>query len=549
MNKTISTELWADFSPTQEPTDISLAKSQNENGIVIEQIYFTGRTIKEGQKSRVFATVAYKEKNTQAILVVQPPQDKIDVDCLKKFAERGFIAMSVDFFGEQLNGEKFTVYPSGIEYANYKKGGRHLTHADVSVKQTCWYEYSISVMRAVTVLLEQYCASNVSLLSVKEGSRMAIHAIAVDKRPLTAIITFGKLRENWQDDEAETEEADVKAQLMQVEEQERWLLGICPQSYLPQIEAPIYVVEGGNCGYIDTENHAALLMCSNENSRYVIFPECTGKITHRMRKSICQWIELCRENAEPMVEPKLSYTARNGKLCVGVKSKADLIETYYVRSGPARAFNWIKAESQLRETGALAELELKDAREHVGVFASAYSDGLWLSSSAEFIVPQKQFEEENFKTIKGGKLIYQSGHGEEQFVPVQLGESINAETSEISVSKGAMDIKGVSGSHFGTFVLSEKLLVFSSDSVLMLDVYSKAKQTLTVSVVTNWADENQKIFIKTVELCGGEFWQKISISLNSMKSAEGESLQQQDKAQLLAFDAESDVTVNNLLFS
>ena len=84
--------LWSDFDPKAEPLDKQTYRKFEADGITTEELYFTGRTLPNGAKSRVFAVVCYKSTRSSkpALLVINEPSKAIDVEELQYWAKQGY---------------------------------------------------------------------------------------------------------------------------------------------------------------------------------------------------------------------------------------------------------------------------------------------------------------------------------------------------------------------------------------------------------------------------------------------------------------------------
>lgn len=120
-----STTLWQDFDPTAEDLDVNVLKTVESDGVITKRLYFTGRSFADGSKTRVFATVCNKAEkpSKKAILVVDNYKREIDESVLTDLANRGFVAMAIDFVGRREVG-LHTLYPRCVDYCNADEIGR-----------------------------------------------------------------------------------------------------------------------------------------------------------------------------------------------------------------------------------------------------------------------------------------------------------------------------------------------------------------------------------------------------------------------------------------
>ena len=114
-----SRTLWENFDPAAEQLDIDPIKQTERGGLVTKTLYFTGRTLPSGAKTRVFGTVCFKKtaENKPAVLVISNYSLPIEMSVLADIASRGFVAMSVDLAGRRPKG-LHTIYPEELLYCN-----------------------------------------------------------------------------------------------------------------------------------------------------------------------------------------------------------------------------------------------------------------------------------------------------------------------------------------------------------------------------------------------------------------------------------------------
>ena len=79
-------------------------------------------------------------------------------------------------------------------------------------------------------------------------------------------------------------------------------------------------------------------------------------------------------------------------------------------------------------------------------------------------------------------------------------------------------------------------------------MYSKDPQELTVSVVVDYGD-GQKIYGVTEKLVGGELWQKVCVSLAELKGERGRVPGSWSLCEVLCFEAEREVIINNVILN
>ena len=143
--------LWEGFDPSAEQLDVVvLSQTKTDNNVVIKSVYFTGRALQNGMKSRVYAQICYKAtcKSKPAVLVVSNYSHPIDIDALTDIASRGMVAMSIDLAGRREQG-LHTLYPEQLDYCN-EDVAHSIFEITNTPRETKLFEYALNCRRAIT---------------------------------------------------------------------------------------------------------------------------------------------------------------------------------------------------------------------------------------------------------------------------------------------------------------------------------------------------------------------------------------------------------------
>lgn len=532
-------QIWKNFDSVAESLDAKLIKSEARGKIKIEYHYFTGRHLSAGA-SRVYCTAAWEKENSPALLLVGDISRPVDTELLVYWAQKGFTAVAIDYAGD-LGLGAHTVYPEPIGYANYQKAGRRLTHADTDAKETAWFEYSLNTMRAVTFITENTPADkkDISLVSIGGSSVIACHCLAFDKRIRTACIVYGKI---WQDfserqepDEGGTADSDAR---------ERWLAGICPQSYIPFIEQPVYVVAGTNSTETDLEDTGhAVKRFPNKNSRCFFVPGMPDTVTDEISASVKAWIDATKQTQKTPKPPTVKVESGEGRLFAKASGEGE-ISVWYARGIKNKKLNWVCPEI----TPKGAAIEVYDENLPVTVFANARAEGLVISGEAAEFLPKEIDKKPELTEYT--RMVYNYTMGKGDFIPVDASLPKPAWSGEVFFKTGPLGITGVGGKKFGTFVICENKVLRHFESVLIIDLYSKVKQDIDIIILQHWFGEQAK-FTAHVSLMGGEIWQKLVLSGQEFRSPMGRTLsaESMDGLDLMAFSCESEIVVTSILFT
>lgn len=541
--------IWKDIDFSL-PFDEGIVSQRTEEDITEQKLYFTGRKIGDTH-SRVYAVIAYKKLPAPCIICVGRLDRRVDTDFIKYWAKQGYCVMGIDY-GGNLGEGAHTIYPDEISYANYYLAKRHLTNVDQTVYQTTWFEYDYNTKRAIQYLFDHNMVENDNCGIVsygEESSTVAIHLLGTDKRLKTGIIMFGSI---WEDarkisDMSGIENYDISKKVEETEEEERYLLGICKQSYLQYVTQPIYLISSANTwGTSLSQNFAAMARCPNRNSKAVFVPNYVDKAPRELFGRIVWWFDYIFNGKEIPKKPKLRiFTGKSG---VSVSVMAKSANIYYSQKVRGQYIYWQEAETTRTEESVKAKIVAYPDTESIAVYATVIEDDLVMSSAISYL---NFTDDDNVARTRRDRLLYSFKVRETQFVPLLINNKESySPVDEVEQKVGAFGLSGICGKEFGTFALSEYPFNEATDTFLAFDAYSPQPQKVIVKLVANWSKENRAVFSQTVQLVGGEVWQKVKLELRDFKFDnsvlfDNKILQQ---LEVLCFSAQEKFCVNNILF-
>lgn len=541
--------LWEGFDPTAEPLDKETYKLTDVDGITTEELYFTGRTLPSGAKSRVYAVVCYKSTRSSkpALLVINEPSKPIDVAELQYWAKQGFITMAVDMRGQVDHG-RFTVYPTELSYANSLDCKDDFTLRNTA-RETKWYEYGVNNMRAVTLLANHKYVKGISVLTLGRGARVGMMVLAKDTRVQNAAIVFGNLVDEYPfthpqqftDVELLAMEnlSAVDKQLSKKEHEQIWEMGIGPQSYLPFIQVPMYVVCGGNSTNVQIGTLSKAFSRVNKQSKLLILPDAFDYLPNYMVNSIAKWFKGKTSNAEMKLEV---VDNKDGQLTVQVTTNCQMsdIELWYCRDKNKKGKHWVVAPLVPTQTDNvyLATLDLYESS--CQLYALAVANG-----EVPVSTPLMQINTDGQYALRHRKPLIYSGEEDFRFVPVNMVSDIwHGNEIELYKCKGYMGITGQKGSCFATFALSDSSNV-SSGGVLAFDICCDVKQRLTIVAVVNLGEQNQS-YVANVNLVGTGRWQRVILDSSDFLSPEKRTITIGNKVDMVIFNAKEKFIINNI---
>jgi hypothetical protein len=534
--------LWEGFDPEALPLDVSEMATVSAGDLVEKSLYFTGETVGAGC-TRVFAKVVAKATTTSkpALIIVGRPDKPISDSELRYWAGLGYVALGIDYRGFCEYG-RYTIYPQALSYCNYTDDD-FAVYGDAA--DTKWYHYAVSTMRAVTYLKSAFRITKVNILTVGKGSYIGLMAMAIDRRIDKGSIVFGNLNirpEGYADLAKETNAAAMEEVVASNENLDIWLLGVAPQSYVPLIEAPLYVIAAGNSFEVDVKTLSATYVRTNDDSRLLILPDAFDYLSNNITAGISKWFKGAAvaddiEIEEGGVDP--SNGALRIKLTASL-AKDDTLELWYCTNGDNVGKNWQMAT--LTEVGGefFADIDLFQEDSTVllvGVKQSAVS-----VSSAILTVDTAG---RKFATKTPTALLY-NGETNFKFVPMSVSDEWHGVELQLATAKGYLGIRGTKGRAFATFALTDSSVLHEGKDTISFDVQCCERQTMNVYHVVNMGKTND-VFAAKVTLAGDGKWQKITLDHSEFKNvAGGYSLDKQAKVDICEFVADQKFIINNI---
>lgn len=537
-----SQTLWEGYDPTAEQLDINSIKQTEKDGIVTKTVYFTGRTLPDGAKTRVFGTLCYKKtaEDKPAVLVVDDYTHPIDEDVLRDIAARGFVAMAVDLAGKRAKG-LHTIYPEEIDYCN-KDLARSIFEVSETARETKLYEYTVCCRRAITYLLDEENVSQVSVLTANRGAYVGIIVLGVENRVANGAILFGSLYRNFP--VLETDENVLDAGKDELERhiaydtrRQQWTLGLAPQTYAQQIKVPVYVINSANSPFVDIVQTSKTMQRLNAESRLLILPTSMDYIPSRYTNGVLQWFK--GSQAKPRTDLK-SFRNGEGDYCISVKTDIPLNKTsvWYCTDAESRAKYWTKATLTQSDGEYVAKLNLYEKECNIACFAT-FDDEISVST---LLLTEKVVAQNITKALN---IIF-SGTGKQTLVPLTDNGKWWDVQLEPQLDKGYLNILGAKGKALATFAINDKSIRINQSFTVVLDVCCKVKQQLEMVAVTNFGEKNSQ-YVQYMQLAGNGKWEHITFDkINFHRKEDGKQLSDSEKVEMLAIYADNEYLVNNI---
>ena len=530
-----SQTLWEGFDPDAEELDVVILNTTEQDGIVTKRLYFTGRELSEG-KTRVYGVVCGKVSRgaRPAVLVIDDFDKEIDEKVLVDLAERGFVAMAIDYAGAKELG-LFTMYPPKLSYCN-KSANQNIYDIVTTVKDIKLYEYALNSRRAISYLLQCEKATDVSVFAVRRGVDVGTMVLGTDTRVTNGVLALGRIWRNYPELVLKEGDDTLTKQLEHDFKSQSWMLGLAPQTYMLQIKVPLYIIISANSTYTNVRNANKSFTRVNCVSKLLILPKSPDYIPHKYTGGVVKWLKGHYES----VSAELAPCHDGGDYCLRVITQAPMnkVTLWYTINAVGRGKNWIMADLKQGDDCYYAEINLYET--NCKILAYALIDG-------EVPTCSKLYEDTvsivNLK--KPNNIIFNATSGQSLPPVCTTGEWWNVDL-EPKFAKGPMNIVGAIGKAHACFAINDTSSRYNSTFTLGFDIYSAVKQEILVTAICHFGEQNDRYNL-TATVFGGK-WERITYEKEKFHHAtSGRRLTDNDKIDAFVISAEHEFIVNNIL--
>ena len=530
-------KLWEGYDPEAEELDVTVLNSVEKDGIVTKRVYFTGREI-DGCKTRVFGVVCSKTTHSvrQAVLVIDDFNKEIDEKVLVDFAERGFVAMAIDYVGARDMG-LHTLYPDQLKYCN-ASANQDVYNIVTSAKDIKLYEYALNSRRAVTYLLTCEKVNGVSILGVRKGVAVASMVLGTDERAVNGTLAFGHIWQNYPEYAVKDGEDTTDKRMEYDFKSQSWMMGLATQTYMLQIKVPLYIIISANSYYTNVRNANKSFSRVNCVSKLLILPNSIDFIPAKYTNGVARWLKGNYDSELAEID-----SCREGgvyRLRVTTQASLSKVSLWYTMNADIRPKHWMKVKLKREEAGVYgADIDLYESNCHILAFALI--DG-------ELPTTTTLFEESNVAATnikKANNIIFNPSAGQELPSASLTGEWWNIPL-EPRLAAGPMNITGAYGNAFASFAINDVGLRFTRSFTLGFDVFSEVKQTVTVTAICKFGETNE-CYQLSASVFGGR-WERLTFNKDSFRRvSDGKLLSDKDRVDAFIISADQDFILNNML--
>ena len=553
--------LWGNFKRDKEPSAETISEKK-VGDVIVSHVFISGRNTQTGQV-KIFATIA---RNVQlsimpAVLIVQDLESRSGDDVVIELAKRGYMAVSIDIAGKREDGLNYTLYPEEIEYANYVNVNETLTEIEKGVKDSCWYEWGIAVRYAIGYLKNQPCISSIGAIGIKGGATLLWQVAGTDNS-LSAFVAV--MNAGWQAYKNQFKFKVAGTDTQMSENMFKYVAGVEPQSYATGVKCPTLMLVATNSNRYDADR-AYDTVARIDDKIYSTLDYTPNAVSNvgisAIRNTILfldEFLMRGLKTAENLPSnPEVKCAIKNGKIEIEVLAdETELSELCaFVSEGVEtpclRAWRKISGKDKNEKGRRVFYYSPYPESGIVTFFVQArYDSGFTVCSP----ISAKKFKPEEVE-IKYKERIVFSGR-EEDAVSIFGERSLVDESFSLKIDKN-VGVKeksgpmGISGAYAENGLITFKINAEKDkpvdDAMLMLDVYVKSDDELTVKLICDYFGKKTEYMCK-VAVKGGKVWHNVQLDMNKFKTADGKIIKSYSQVNAIEFSLNGTYIINNVLW-
>ncbi len=531
-------DLWSQF---EIPEEISYQTLQTDEfgEYVYEQIMLSGHKYEDGT-CNIFGVFAYAKNATAAmpcVVLVHDAGGRVDFSYIDYFLHLGFSVFMPDYYGYR-EGERHTIFPPSRNHMNYASN----TAEDISrdIENSVWIHDTLIFRYAIQFLRNQknIDPSKIGVVSFGLGSIVGFQlAFCEPTLALSVNFHYG----GWRDFEKISRELDfAKA---------KYLLLVAPQVYAPIAKVPLFLLGSTNTRTGDSDkifDTFARFNGSISNFLY-LSPNYISTVDHLATRNLRLLLNqfLLQSHTSVPMAPHLEYSIEGEELFVSCDASQDFaaksVKLFFTQGdnpSHTRAYKYVSLIETEKGT-FVGNLNVSSALSVTMIANVEYLNGYTLTTN-QIKVPAFGNNIKKHGTITLG--------GRDSFFPLGTLSHPNAnqffkEKSQVVSATMAYGLTGVSAPRIATFALADQNLEKSNKTIL-LQLYSDIPQKIRLLLSTS--ENLEADFSTTIELVGGELWQKILLDPADFTDAELKPLDNFENCTLIFFMSDYDFYISNM---
>ncbi len=541
------TTLWSGFNDSLPLKDVTI-KTLNVNDAELNYVYFSGRQT-ELNRVRIYGIFAKQKTPTNSTIVILPDCScGVDAEIVMYYYNLGYNVLTVDIRGEHNGEADFTKYPKDVEYANFSKSNRSFYYADVTAKQTCWYEWTSVARYAVSFIKNKIPNAKIGVLGIKNSANVLWQLCSMDKRVDSAIFLFGA---GWL---AYKDFYKLEGTVFETnEERRRFLAGVDAQAYAQFVECPTLFISSTNNDNFDSDRaHDTINRIKNQEDCYYCFlTNFKDVLDFHALENTKIFLDKYLNNSNTTlghayIEAEteddtvvLTVSADNFK---NIKSIYTFLSYDDVSPKDRVWYNINNYVKNKDNTYTFTQSIYGDCKTIIAFAIIKYTNGFTISTNRLY----KTVNLSSYSHVPS--VLLNTSRFFSNYIIDDIDETLIGDvfvTKRLfQLKKGPNDIMGLSTNYALTFYGVRKIAPNLKDEpFIKIDVYTQNSNTITFTV----KDSNNDEFYYVTNVNGGEHWEHLQISLEDFKDSNNLPLTNFKDLLFIKISSLGEFTINNFL--
>ncbi len=531
-------DLWSQFEIPENP-DYQTLQTDEFGEYVYEQIMLSGHEYGDGT-CNIFGVYAYAKNAGTAmpcVLLVHDLGGRVDFSYIDYFLHLGFSVFMPDYSGYR-EGERHTIFPPSRDHMNFSNGSEGDINREIEnsvwIHDTLIFRYCLAFLRA----REEIDSSKIGVVSLGVGSIIGFH-LAFCEPDLALAVTFHY--GGWRDFENISKQLDF--------DKAKYLLLVAPQVYSQITRVPLFLLGSTNTRTGDSDRiFDTFARCNGLVSNFMyLSPNYISTVDHLATRNLRLLLNqyLAGSHTEIPMPPHIEYSIEESELFITCE-----VPQEFTAKSVKLFFSQGDNPSHLRAYKYIELIATSDGQ-FVGNLSVSSALSTTMIANVEFLngftLTSNQLKVPPFGTALKKSGVVTLG-GRDSFFPLGTLTFPNAnqffkEKSQVLSCPMAFGIVGVSAPRIATFALADSTIEKENKTIL-LQIYSDLPQKIRLLVSVS--DSLEADFSTTIELVGGEFWQKILLDPSDFSDAELKPLASFENCTLAFFTSDYDFYISNM---
>ncbi len=546
------TEMWEGYNPVKEDLEMSIVAVHEKDHISTVDFYFTSEKTEDG-RVRLLARLSYDSRwlDPRPAVIILPSlnPDRTFDDITLSLINEGYVVLVCDYAGN-IGGEESTAsYPESLSYAQAPECFDKLNYIGSTARETSWFHWTKAARRAITALseLKRVDTTRIAIMGIDCGAQIAWQVAGIDGR-IHALIPINGGGFLWKKDSS----SKCNNPFLDDDQIRAFSAGVGAETYAKLVSCSVCYIVSSNSADANVDRAGDIMsLVSSKYKSLMIVKDSSTQISISVYKNLIKWLKTYfAHDADPLSSPTAMFKSDENVLYLHIKT--DVPKKYvtaYYSTGDIAPFarNWrsLQEGQETDSEGLVFQIPVADPDNLVAAYACVCApSGISSCTPVLTIKPSSLGVVANI-AASSSRIIYSSNMGLGLFKVSTNG--FITDDSLLSLKKGPFDISGVSTSEGILSITLDNADKYATDkhAIIQMDVFSETAKQITFSFLSAL---DSPPYSCSVNLNGGNFWQKVKLVAPDIKSSVGKTLSSFSASCVLLISNAENAVFNNLIW-